>query len=187
MTTKFKCGGDGQIKENTFFASKCVPPVIRLLISKIQKPMKNGLQKLSKWVTLFRGWRLLGRHWCPKPFFNIKRKPKCSQSAPKSCKSLHKVTPNEPKRLKHDFESASAFENWPGGQREASLNKKNEALPIGWSISQHLRSEERLCKHLRTTFDVPRWVSDYGKDAPTHPHQATTHEKRTTAVVLGMW
>ena len=43
--------------KNTFF------------LTKIRKSMKNDLQKVSKWVSAKRGWRLLGHLWSPSPFF----------------------------------------------------------------------------------------------------------------------
>ena len=60
---------------NTFFYTICV------------KKHENMFQKVSKWVTLFRWWRLLGHPWRPSLFFDPQNeptaRPKCLQSAPR--------------------------------------------------------------------------------------------------------
>ena len=71
-----------------------------------------GSQDGSKIVTLFWGWRLLGRLWRGKSVFARKNDP----AAPPYCPQEPKTTPKmAPKCAEDDTESASR----PGGLREA--------------------------------------------------------------------
>ena len=72
--------------------------------SNISKYLKNDLPTVSKWVTLFWGWRLLGHLWIhyskhvpisdPKV---VPRLQKCLQKAPTNCKSECQVVENSRK------------------------------------------------------------------------------------------
>ena len=102
--------------KNTFF------------LTKIRKSMKNDLQKVSKWVSAKRGWRLLGHLWSPKLIFDSKSEPtappKCSQGP----KNASKMIPKGPKMILkvtlkvHSLGTLTLdrrFAQRPGGLREA--------------------------------------------------------------------
>ena len=85
------------------------------LVNKISRWIKKGCQKVSKWVTLFRGWRLFGGSWatfCALSRFLIPTmSPQRPQIAYKDQKILWEWTPR--------------YRKWPrpGGLREAlSIN-----------------------------------------------------------------
>ena len=65
---------------------------IMLFLAKKHKFSKTELQKLSKRVTLFPGWRLLGHLWSSKLIFDSKSEPttppKCSQWPKKTSKII---------------------------------------------------------------------------------------------------
>ena len=77
--------------------------------------------------------RPLGHHWCPKPFSNI-RKTKMLPTCPLEVQITPKSDPADPKSQKTSFESASAFETWPGGLREAP--SINGAFHV-WVVAGH--------------------------------------------------
>ena len=64
--------------------------------------MQNDSQKLSKWVPLFPGWRLLGALWRPNPLFDTKGIAKVLQKWPQGCKSDPKVLQKWPQGRKID-------------------------------------------------------------------------------------
>ena len=114
--------GDQQIEEKK-------QPISELLfLARMLNILEKELQKVSKRVTLFPGWRLLGHLWSPKLIFDSKSEPtappKCSQGPknaskmiPKGQKMILKVT------LKvHSLGTLTLnrrFEQRPGGLRAA--------------------------------------------------------------------
>ena len=71
---------------------------------------KKKLQKVSKWVSLFRGWRLFGGSWdtfsAPSSF----GPQKWAHNAPKVLSGIENYLQNDPKSVKNDPESASESE-----------------------------------------------------------------------------
>ena len=69
-------------------------------------------------------WRPLGHHWCPSPFWSTKNEPKVLPKCPRKLNITPKSNPKDLESSKRDFKSASTFETWPGGLREALYNKR---------------------------------------------------------------
>ena len=72
--------------------------------------MKKDLQKVSKWVTLFRGWRIFGGSWDTFGALSRFGLQKCVHSAPKVLPGIENYLQNDLKSVKTDPESASESE-----------------------------------------------------------------------------
>ena len=66
------------------------------LNKKTRKILKNDIQKVSKRVSLFRWWRLLGHLWNPKLIFDSKSEPTAPPKVPQGPKKGSKMSPQRP-------------------------------------------------------------------------------------------
>ena len=71
-----------------------------LFCIKTRNSLKNDLQKLPKWVTVFWWWRPLGHLWRPSMFLTRKVHPKGSKSDPKVPKIIKDDSKSGAKVLK---------------------------------------------------------------------------------------
>ena len=96
--------GDSKIEE------KKEPISEPLFLVKNVKNTKKELQKVSKWVTVFRGWRLFGGSWATFGAPSRFGPQKWAHSAPKVLPGTENYLQNDPKSVKNDPESASESE-----------------------------------------------------------------------------
>ena len=104
--------------------------------SQVQKWLKNNVPNVSKWVSLFWWWRLLGHLWrhyskhVPKSAPKVvPRLQKCLQKGSQSGKSESQILENSRKWQR--------FGSWPGGLREA-LTINIESFGWLWECNTHL-------------------------------------------------
>ena len=115
------------------------------LFSKNQTYSKKEVHKVSKRVSLFPGWRLLGHLWSPKLIFDSKSEstapPKCSQG-PKNASKMISKGPKMILKVTLKVYSLGTltldrrFEQRPGGLREALTIRP----PIGTMGTGRVRS-----------------------------------------------
>ena len=93
-----------------------------------RKCSEKGVQLVSRRVTLFPGWRLLGHLWSPKLIFDAKSEPTAPPKCPHGPEHALKMIPKVPKMiLKVTLKVHSLgtlrldrrFEQRPGGLRAA--------------------------------------------------------------------
>ena len=110
------------ISKSTWCANKIIKKQMcfkyAICSSKIQECLENNLPHVSKWVRVFRGWRLLGHPWR----HYSKHVPK---SAPKVVPRLQKYIQKGSQSAKSESQMLEnsrkwhCFGSWPGGLREA--------------------------------------------------------------------
>ena len=116
--------GDPKIEE------KKEPISEPLCLVKNVKNTKKELHKVSKWVSLFRGWRLFGGSWDTFGALSRFRPQKWAHSTPKVLSGTEIYFQNNPKSAKTDPESGSESEfigdsyiehqNWRSGPADCA-------------------------------------------------------------------
>ena len=124
-------------------------------LQKKQKSSKKELQKVSKRVREFPGWRPLGHLWSSKLIFASKSEPTAPPKCPQGPKHASKMIPKGPKMiLKVTLKVYSLgtltldrrFEQRPGGLREA-LTIRPPIERSGWArgVADHSTSAVSIC------------------------------------------
>ena len=105
--------------------------------SEIQKCLKNDLPNVSKWVTLFWWWRLLGHLWRPTLIFDTKNASKVLQKWTQGCKS-------DPKRMP---QLSKCVKNRDSGQKgRHKINETMKCIMARRTARSALYNNDMTCK-----------------------------------------